>query len=103
MKRILTLALTGAAATGLAIGAASAATIDAGSFPTRAACESAGKAQLHGEVLGYRCSATSPNQATGDYYYVLYLQTNDPNRPCQTGGTGSGAASVEMFCLFGTQ
>ncbi|MFE3756890.1 hypothetical protein ACFXO9_21525 [Nocardia tengchongensis] len=43
---------------------------------------------------------TSPNSATGDYNYELYLETKDANRPCQTGGTGSAAASSEAFCLF---
>ncbi|MFF2554559.1 hypothetical protein ACFVUS_26400 [Nocardia sp. NPDC058058] len=100
MNRVITLALAGIALTGFAIGTAEARTIDGGTFATRAACEYAGKTQVRGEVLGYRCSATSPNSATGDYYYALYLETRDANRPCQTGGTGSAAASSEAFCLF---
>ncbi|WP_433655643.1 hypothetical protein ACQPW1_32495 [Nocardia sp. CA-128927] len=101
MKRVIILAVAGIAITGFAAGEAGARTIDGGSYSTRAACENAGKAQVHGEVLGYRCSATSPNSATGDYNYALYLETKDANRPCQTGGTGSAAASSEAFCLFG--
>lgn len=100
MKRLITVAAAGIAISGFAAGTAMAATVDGGSFSSRAACESAGKARLGGSILGYRCSATSPNSATGDYNYALYLESKDANRPCQTGGTGSAAASSEMFCLF---
>ncbi|MFJ4658090.1 hypothetical protein ACIP5Y_43060 [Nocardia sp. NPDC088792] len=100
LKRKIIAILVGIAVSGLAAGIAEAGTVDAGSYSTRAACESAGQAQRHGDVLGYRCSITSPNSATGDYYYALYLETKDANRPCQNGGTGSASASAELFCLF---
>ncbi|WP_194816410.1 hypothetical protein [Nocardia sp. XZ_19_385] len=100
MKRVLALGMLAAAVTGIGMGTASAKTIDAGSYSSRAACEQAGKAQLHGEVKSYRCSATSPIPGTNDYNYNLYLETKDPGRPCSSGGTGSASASSELFCLF---
>ncbi|MEU8895473.1 hypothetical protein [Nocardia sp. NPDC048505] len=103
MNRVIALGMLAAAITAAGMTTANAKTIEAGTYSSRSACEQAGKAQLHGEVKSYRCSATSPNQATGDYNYVLRLETADPNRPCPSGGTGSASASSELFCLFGTQ
>ncbi|MFI1915005.1 hypothetical protein [Nocardia sp. NPDC020380] len=99
LKRKAIVVLAAIAVSGIAAGAAEARTVDAGSYSSRATCESAGQAQRHGDVLGYRCSATSPNSATGDYNYALYLETKDANRHCQNGGTGSAAGSAELFCL----
>ncbi|MFC9893007.1 hypothetical protein ACFVMC_04865 [Nocardia sp. NPDC127579] len=99
MKRAIVLGMLATAVTALGMGTASAKTIEAGTYSSRSACEQAGKAQLHGDVLSYRCSATSPIPGTNGYNYILRLEVeesrpnnNEPSRPCSP-GTGSAAIS----------